>query len=109
MQRGVDNRRETLRFGCVSADRSSAAEGQPQTIPSSRADPEAHQRIIQLKLLNSSNICYLNSMVMSWLHVSPSTLQGVLPLVQRYRHDACLQADSCAYPNFLEIHPDRME
>ena len=70
----LDHAGEALRIRRATDDRNSAAQRQPQTVTSSSRDySEIHQRIFQLKLLNSACVCYLNSTVISWQHAFSCT------------------------------------
>ena len=70
MQHGLEHLRETLRMLGATADRCSAAQRQPPPIPGSRAHPKIDHRVVQLKLIDSTNTCYLNSMVLAWAHAT---------------------------------------
>ena len=73
MSNRLDHAGETLRICGSTADGNSAAQRQPQTITSSRDYSETNQRVFQLKPLNSTSICYVNSTVISWLHAFSCT------------------------------------
>ena len=58
----------TLQLLGATDHRDSTPQRQAPTLTGSRACAEIDQQLVRLRLLNSSNTCYINATVLAWLH-----------------------------------------